>query len=349
MYKYGIGVAGILGTVMIIFGGFQWATSGGNSAIIGSAKKKITGSIIGMLLAVISYTILNTINPALVNLRMPGVFMINSMGLPPAYCDELPNDKLVSESPNGPYTISGSVATCGKKYYVDGTGNQMCEGRMCSGGIACLPVSLSADGKISNTPVCLKDYDVLIKYSITGFAQNIKGTIMPSSWWVAQLVRDVLENDESSGWLYTDTAEYFDACADENNNFKIATDSWPINSRVKIVRGNKNSGKTYSDMYVYYRIRGLDMANTSKCPDGYKNKVLGGIFMHKVDRLGTSTEFPILVTLDRSGKDIIAGSRNRIIVDKNGQYTYFSSSTKGYFEANIDDSVLDSVFGKTKP
>ncbi len=64
-YRYAVGAAAILAIVIIIISGLQWAASAGNQETIGSAKKRIFGALIGLFLAVGSYTILYTINPEL--------------------------------------------------------------------------------------------------------------------------------------------------------------------------------------------------------------------------------------------------------------------------------------------
>lgn len=69
IYKYSVVAISILGVVMIIFAGIQWLISGGSPDKINSAKKRISGSIIGIVLAVGSYTILYTINPYLTGFR----------------------------------------------------------------------------------------------------------------------------------------------------------------------------------------------------------------------------------------------------------------------------------------
>ncbi len=64
MFKIGIGLAGIFAVFMIIWGGFEYATTdaiGGKSA----GKEKIEGALWGLGLALGSYLILNTINPEL--------------------------------------------------------------------------------------------------------------------------------------------------------------------------------------------------------------------------------------------------------------------------------------------
>ncbi len=69
LYKYAIVVAGVLSVIMIIISGILWITAGGSSESITSAKKRIGGALIGLLIAVTSYTLLFTINPDLVNFR----------------------------------------------------------------------------------------------------------------------------------------------------------------------------------------------------------------------------------------------------------------------------------------
>jgi len=69
VYQYAIVLAGILAMIVIILSGIQWIVSGGSSEIAGAAKKRIGGGIIGLLIAVGSYTLLYTINPELVSFR----------------------------------------------------------------------------------------------------------------------------------------------------------------------------------------------------------------------------------------------------------------------------------------
>ncbi len=66
LYRYFIGAIAIIATVMIMWGGFLWLTAAGSASQIGIAKSRITGALIGLVLALGSYLILNTINPKLV-------------------------------------------------------------------------------------------------------------------------------------------------------------------------------------------------------------------------------------------------------------------------------------------
>lgn len=89
-YNLGLSIAGILAVIMIVVAGIQWVTSGGNSEMISSAKKRIGGAMVGLLIAYLSYTILNTVNPALVNLRLPQVYMIRPVNMISGnYCVDL--------------------------------------------------------------------------------------------------------------------------------------------------------------------------------------------------------------------------------------------------------------------
>ena len=81
VYNYALIILSILASIMIIVAGIQYVGSAGSQEMIGSAKKKISGAIIGLALAYMSYTILNMINPATVNLRLPQVYMIREINL----------------------------------------------------------------------------------------------------------------------------------------------------------------------------------------------------------------------------------------------------------------------------
>lgn len=68
IYKYGVGVVAILAVIVIMWGGLVWLTSGGNTGQIDNAKQWISGAVLGLIIALTSFLILNTINPQLTNL-----------------------------------------------------------------------------------------------------------------------------------------------------------------------------------------------------------------------------------------------------------------------------------------
>lgn len=91
MYRYAIVIAGLLAVIMLIVAGAQWITSGGNAEAITSAKKRIGGALMGLFLAYMSYFILNAINPALVQFRLPQVWMARPQQLVPTFCSAAPS------------------------------------------------------------------------------------------------------------------------------------------------------------------------------------------------------------------------------------------------------------------
>lgn len=64
-----LGLAGLLSLIQIVRGGIMRAVSGGNPSAVGDANDMIWQAILGLLLALSAYLILNTINPDLVNLK----------------------------------------------------------------------------------------------------------------------------------------------------------------------------------------------------------------------------------------------------------------------------------------
>lgn len=72
-YIYFAGVAGILAVVMIMYGGFHYITSLGNPQRMNQGKEIIGNALIGLILVLTSYLLLNIINPRLTKLVLPDV------------------------------------------------------------------------------------------------------------------------------------------------------------------------------------------------------------------------------------------------------------------------------------
>ncbi|KKQ27869.1 MAG: hypothetical protein US42_C0004G0008 [Candidatus Magasanikbacteria bacterium GW2011_GWC2_37_14] len=69
IYKYAIAVMAVISIVMIIGAGLGWVMSAGEAEKISHSKKRIGEAIIGILLAVGSYSLLYRINPNLVEFK----------------------------------------------------------------------------------------------------------------------------------------------------------------------------------------------------------------------------------------------------------------------------------------
>jgi len=67
-YKLGLALVGISAMLMIMIGGYMYATSAGNNAAMEKAKGVITDAIVGLILALMAWLILFIINPDLVNI-----------------------------------------------------------------------------------------------------------------------------------------------------------------------------------------------------------------------------------------------------------------------------------------
>ena len=57
-----LGLLGILFIILIIVGGFQWMTAGGNEDAIKKAQSRIKNAVIGLVIIVSSYAIWNTVD-----------------------------------------------------------------------------------------------------------------------------------------------------------------------------------------------------------------------------------------------------------------------------------------------
>lgn len=161
MYDWSMVAGAVLAVLVILGSGIQIAVSGGRSNMIKTAKGRITSALAGIVLLVGSFTILDTINPALVNLRLPQVWLIRQVEMQPQWCSEvegmgdkakfalaIKKDQKKSkkkkrselEKKNFKYTVSGTKATkCGNEYYPRGKSGQTCTGDYCPNKKICGP------------------------------------------------------------------------------------------------------------------------------------------------------------------------------------------------------------------
>lgn len=214
IYRYGVIVAGVLAVIMMIVAGGQWILSAGSPERISSAKKRIAGASVGVLIAVLSYVILNTINPYLVNLRLPQVWMINRQGLAPPYCHLIKNGKISyagnvgdeinrtnALNPNLTYApVENVTAQCGAEYFVDGTGGQTCLGSVCQAKYVCAYDTCQEGtlrGIIKNTNIGTR---------LSAVAQNKTG--------IFSGLLDILIGFGAEGWEYpwAETQEFYVIC-----------------------------------------------------------------------------------------------------------------------------------------
>ena len=82
IYNFLIGIIGLVAGVSIMIGGFTYLTAGGDKSKVEDGKKRIYNALAGMVIAFTAYLLLNTINPNLVNLKVPTVATIVAQKVP---------------------------------------------------------------------------------------------------------------------------------------------------------------------------------------------------------------------------------------------------------------------------
>lgn len=82
LYRYGVAMAAVLAVIMIMVGGFRWLIAAGSAPQISEAKTMITSAVIGLLLALGSYTALQLINPQLTALKSITLKSVTGVPLP---------------------------------------------------------------------------------------------------------------------------------------------------------------------------------------------------------------------------------------------------------------------------
>jgi len=65
--SYILGFVGTIFLIIIIFSGFQWMTAGGNEETVTKARKRITNSVIGLVIIFMAFIITYFITEVLVN------------------------------------------------------------------------------------------------------------------------------------------------------------------------------------------------------------------------------------------------------------------------------------------
>lgn len=107
LYRFALGIGGLLVFIMVVWGGIEYTISAGNTALVSDAKNRIFQAIYGLLLLSLSYIILNTINPSLVSLKEPGSGNLPTIA-PPALFDttQLDHYQAISDQNNYNQTVS---------------------------------------------------------------------------------------------------------------------------------------------------------------------------------------------------------------------------------------------------
>jgi len=143
IYKYTVGAAAVLAVVMILWGGIVYLTAGGLPDKINQAKEYISNALIGLVLLYTSYLLLQTLNPDLVKLRMPRVYMLRPLTLGAIFCEDMAPEEALGEYSGGfalaekdkpiptKFDLGPGDLDCNKEYYWQKGGKQKCWGKRC--------------------------------------------------------------------------------------------------------------------------------------------------------------------------------------------------------------------------
>jgi hypothetical protein len=118
IYNFLLSMVGMVAAVMMVIGGFQYLTSAGDPGRIGAAKSRMANALIGMVLALGAYTILNTINPQLLRLKLPDMRPVTTVLFTLPWCEDLQT----GATPVGDSTDCGAVG----KYTQGNTSDAPC-------------------------------------------------------------------------------------------------------------------------------------------------------------------------------------------------------------------------------
>jgi hypothetical protein len=159
-FKLGIGVAAVLAVVFIMIGGFRYITAAGGSGVQG-AKEMITNAVIGLFLTMFSYTMLQTVNPDILSLRLPRVQIVKACSVNVSCPSRHDKEACEKNDPNSGmrcvWNVTQSVCYDNSAMESGAVGNK---GGQCSGDISGNNWSCSDGSKCitidSNTHICSK-------------------------------------------------------------------------------------------------------------------------------------------------------------------------------------------------
>ena len=114
-FTFVVGAVGFLAVIMITIAGFQWLTAAGNPEKISGAKTTMLNAVMGVVLALLSYTILQIINPKLTEFR----------GLPVPYVvpkasdvEDYPTCRSFANDPTAEKCNMNFLEDIGNKFYL---------------------------------------------------------------------------------------------------------------------------------------------------------------------------------------------------------------------------------------
>ncbi|NQT49395.1 hypothetical protein HQ571_01735 [Candidatus Kuenenbacteria bacterium] len=146
-YRYGVVLGSILAVLSLMFGGVLYMIGGMNQAMITKAKGFMGGSVMGLVLLLGSFVMLNSINPNLIELKPVEVEIVKAGVAIPDYCEDLVKETDMAEKVIIQKKFYDDSITCANEYDVtvkpefamefNVPAGQKCKGKTCPGRGAC--------------------------------------------------------------------------------------------------------------------------------------------------------------------------------------------------------------------
>ncbi|MBT5337776.1 hypothetical protein HN858_00415 [Candidatus Falkowbacteria bacterium] len=133
-YKYAVTLGSLIAVLMLIAGGLMYVVSGFNQTLIAKAKSFMTGSVLGLVLLLGTYILLNTVNPNLVGLKPLEIeVVVGQVVARTGFCNEFDTTK---------FDVVDAV--CGQMGSYEAKDKSMvdkgeCMGSQCGGNQVCIP------------------------------------------------------------------------------------------------------------------------------------------------------------------------------------------------------------------
>ncbi|PJE58565.1 MAG: hypothetical protein COU81_00040, partial [Candidatus Portnoybacteria bacterium CG10_big_fil_rev_8_21_14_0_10_36_7] len=371
IYKYGFMIGSIVAVVMMIISGLMWILSGGNQDTIGKAQKRISGAIIGLVLMATSYTVLNTVNPYLVNLRLPDVWLINSTKLPGNSCKtvlqnsassslalayetktvlkitEQQKKTLLSKLKQSDFKVAGTDSLkCGSEYFVNGSGTNTCSGYQCT------------DMK---KPICVP-FD--IEGAGSGFFEMFEKDIKHyGHCWGGEIIVHAKVDSQSENIINMFSKNLAGTIEESDDDIWIS-DKWKSDkpdNEIQIIpvcgtiKTTLKTGTTFIKKTIITRVKkpGFDefiyqFANVSKdvVVNCKNNPAYGFFIIYKINTQWTMTDKPILVYRESENSNILTSRAYGNGVIEPGLFKLSipnepnSNNYKNYYILNFDPNTV---------
>jgi hypothetical protein len=185
IYNYGIGIAAFLALAMIVAGGLIWLTSGGSTEKISTARSMIVSAIIGLVLLLGAYTILQIVSPALLNFKPIKIDLFDALQVSGGCCEYTTNNGALKAKNMNKKECDEYEAPTFKEGHVVGE-----SGLVCVPSGEC-PYSLAEAGKCNDCNDCIqinvicKDGNLAnrdLAESLSNAHQEVGGWIVTEAW-----------------------------------------------------------------------------------------------------------------------------------------------------------------------